>query len=106
MSELVADFEKAAIRILELEAGNKKLRKDDIKYNDDPATNERWNDGVDFTMMQLRAVLRVAPEVVTWDAATETLDGDVRSVIGNILTKAMGDDWQDLRRAAALGEKP
>ena len=96
----------AAARILELEAENTKLREAETSYLLDPAIDERWNAGADFVQMQLCAVLRVNPKSVTWDAATETLDGDVQSVIGNILTRAMGDNWQDLRHAAAPGEKP
>ena len=62
-------------------------------WRDDPAGDERWNAGCDFAMTQLCKVLNVDPNEVCWDAATEELDGDVRSVIGNILTAAWGDDW-------------
>lgn len=67
---------------------------DDVAdWRDDPAADERWNAGCDFAMTQLCKVLNVDPHSVSWDAATEELDGDVRSVIGNILTAAFGDDW-------------
>jgi hypothetical protein len=59
-----------------------------VDWEDDPASDERWNAGVDFAQMQLCAVLKVDPKTVTWDAATETLDGDVQAVIGNILEKS------------------
>ena len=60
---------------------------------DDPASDERWNAGLDFGMTQLCSLLGVDTEAVTWDAATETLDGDVRAVLGNILRAKYGDDW-------------
>ncbi|MBZ9600686.1 hypothetical protein [Phyllobacterium chamaecytisi] len=59
----------------------------------DPALDDRWNAGVDFVMEQLCKVLNVDPRIITWDAATETLDGDVQSVLCNILRKHFGDEW-------------
>ena len=32
---------------------------------------------------------------MTWDAATEELEGDVLAVLGNILTVRFGDDWRN-----------
>jgi hypothetical protein len=61
---------------------------------DDPSADERWQAGLDFGMMQLCAVMGVDPKDVTWDAATETVDGDVRAVIWNILRAKMGEDWK------------
>lgn len=66
-----------------------------VCWRDDPSADERWNAGCDYALDRLCEVLRVDPEAVSWDAATETLDGDVRAVIGNILTAAFGDDWPD-----------
>ena len=63
-------------------------------WRDDPSADERWSAGLDFAMEQLCSVLGVDPKAVRWDAATETLDGDVCSVIGNILTVWGGDDWR------------
>lgn len=63
-------------------------------WRDDPSADERWNAGLDFGQTQLCAVLGVDPQQVNWDAATETLDGDVQAVIGNILTACFGDDWR------------
>ena len=54
-------------------------------WREDPSADERWNLGCDFAMMQLCCVLGVDPNEIMWDAATETVEGDVRSVIGNIL---------------------
>jgi hypothetical protein len=72
----------------------------DENWRDDPSADERWNAGIDYGQTQLCAVLGVDPTSVSWDAATETLDGDVQSVIGNILTARFGDDW----RAVQEGE--
>lgn len=61
-------------------------------WRDDPSADERWQAGLDFGMLQLCAALAVDPKSVTWDAATETLDGDVNAVISNILRARFGDD--------------
>lgn len=63
-------------------------------WRDDPSADERWSAGLDYGQTQLCAVLGVDPQQVNWDAATETLDGDVQAVIGNILTARFGDDWR------------
>lgn len=62
-------------------------------WRDDPSADERWNAGLDFGMKQFCAALDVDPEKVTWDAATETLDGDVNAAICNILRVKFGDDF-------------
>lgn len=62
-------------------------------WKSDPSADERWQAGLDFGMLQLCQSLGVDPKSVTWDAATETLDGDVCAVIWNILRAKMGDDW-------------
>lgn len=62
-------------------------------YANDPTDDARWNDGCDFAMTQLCAFLGVDPESVSWDAATETVEGDVQAVIGNIFREKFGDDW-------------
>lgn len=63
-------------------------------WRDDPSADERWNAGLDYGQTQLCHVLGIDPATVNWDAATETLDGDVQAVIGNILTARFGDDWR------------
>ncbi len=60
---------------------------------DDPTSDERWQAGLDYAMEQFCHVLRVDPKDVTWDAATEELEGDVRAVIGNILRAKYGEDF-------------
>lgn len=57
----------------------------------DPAQDERWNAGFDFATLQLCNVLGIDPETVTWDVATETLEGDARAVLANILRRRLGD---------------
>jgi hypothetical protein len=69
-------------------------------WRTDPTGSEAWNAGCDFAMTHLCTVLKVDPNAVTWDAATEELEGDVRAVLDNILTAAFGDDWQDALVAA------
>lgn len=51
------------------------------------------DEGIDFALEQLCLVLGVDQNEVCWDAATETTDGDVRSVIGNIMRAKYGEDW-------------
>jgi len=62
-------------------------------WRDDPSADERWNAGVDFVMKQICYALGVDPKDVRWDAATETVDGDVNAVIWNIFRAKMGEDW-------------
>lgn len=59
----------------------------------DPTASEQWNVGCDFAMVHLCKYLGVDPSSVSWDAATETVDGDVLAVIGNILRAKFGEDW-------------
>lgn len=72
-------------------------RATDEDWRDDPAADERWQAGCDFALVQLCHALDVDPKAVRWDAATETLDGDVIAVIWNIIASflrvKMGDDW-------------
>ena len=63
------------------------------EWREDPSSDERWLDGCNFAMEQLCEFLGVNPRDVRWDAATETLDGDVQAVIGNILRAKYGEDW-------------
>ncbi len=61
--------------------------------NDDPTASSEWNAGCDFALLELCTFLDVKPHDVSWDAATETVDGDVRAIIGNILRARLGEDW-------------
>ena len=60
---------------------------------EDLASDERWNEGVNYAIKQLCELLGIDWRTINWDAATETLDGDVRSVIGNVLVAAYGEEW-------------
>lgn len=73
-------------------------------WRDDPSADVRWNAGLVYGHDQLCRVLGVDPDKVSWDAATETLDGDVQSVICNILRAWAGDDWQALAARPAAPE--
>jgi hypothetical protein len=64
-----------------------------IDDDDDPSADPRWNAGVGFAMKLFCDYLGVDPDAVTWDAATETVDGDVSAVIGNILRTKYGEDF-------------
>lgn len=57
-------------------------------WGDDPAQDERWNAGLDFAMLQLCKVLKVDPQSINWDCATETLEGDAQSQIHKVLAAA------------------
>ena len=61
--------------------------------DDDLASDERWNAGVDYAITQLCNIIGVDPKSISWDAATETLDGDVSAVICNAIRGAYGDEW-------------
>lgn len=85
---LVSDYEQQVRAALQpSSAGSEE------DWQDDPASDERWNAGLDFAMEHLCKVLGVNPREVNWDAATETLDGDVMAVIGNVLRAKFGEDW-------------
>ncbi len=65
----------------------------DTSWKDDPAADERWNAGCDFALEHLAKYLNVDMASITWDGATETVEGDVQAVIGNILRAKYGEDW-------------
>lgn len=64
-----------------------------VDWRDDMASDERWNAGVNFAIEQLCGIFGVDPKSINWDAATETLDGDVSSVLCNVLVAAYGEEW-------------
>lgn len=87
----VAAFRKALADAKAAVAANAAPQAD---WRDDPSADERWNAGVDYAQQKLCKVLDVNPVVVNWDAATETVDGDIEAVTANILTLAMGERWR------------
>ncbi len=86
-----ADYERRVLSALEAPAAGDGEPVAD--WRADPTSDEHWNAGCDFAMEQLCKALGVDPATVNWDAATETVDGDVQSVIWNILRTRMGEDW-------------
>jgi hypothetical protein len=86
-----ADYESRIFSALSTPRAAAEKEADD--WRDDPSADERWNAGLDFAMGQFCAALGVDPKSVRWDAATETLDGDVNAVIWNILRARFGEDW-------------
>lgn len=56
-----------------------------------------FDSGVTWAIRQIAVVLGLDCNDFSWDAATEEYDGDVRAIIGNALTAALGEEWGDLR---------
>jgi hypothetical protein len=67
---------------------------------DDP-DDEKWNAGVNFAITQLCEIFGIEPRSMSWDAATETVDGDVSSVLCNVLRAAYGENWSSNGRDTA-----
>ncbi len=65
----------------------------DGDWRDDPGADERWSAGCDFALEQLGKYLSIDLSSITWDGATETVEGDVEAVIGNILRAKYGENW-------------
>ena len=59
-----------------------------------------FHQGVDYTIEALACVLGIDVNSFSHDAATETMEGDVMSVIGNALDARFGDDWPTIPKAA------
>lgn len=54
-----------------------------------------FDDGVTWAISKLGLTLGLTNADITWDAATETYEGDVTAVICGVLTLAFGDEWQE-----------
>ena len=65
---------------------------------EDLASDDRWNAGVNYAIERLCEIFGIDPKSINWDAATETLDGDVMSVICNVLVAAYGEEWSSSER--------
>jgi hypothetical protein len=63
---------------------------------EDPSKNHAWNMGLQYCMDMLCKFLKVDPETIAWDSATETLEGDVLSTIGKIFAD-MGEKMEAMR---------
>lgn len=92
-ADVANDVYVAMVRAAALSTPPAAVEKEADDWRDDPSADERWNAGLDFAMGQFCAALGVDPKSVRWDAATETLDGDVNAVIWNILRARFGEDW-------------
>ena len=77
-------------------------RNAEVGDEEDLASDDRWNAGVNYAIERLCEILGVDPKAINWDAATETLDGDVMSVICNVLVAAYGEEWSSSEREAAI----
>lgn len=51
--------------------------------------------GMEWAVETIGEMLGVSANDYSWDAATEEWEGDVRAMMCNMLTAALGDDWQD-----------
>lgn len=69
-------------------------------------SDEPNHEGIDFALEHLCAFLGVDPHMVSWDAATETVDGDVSAVIGNIMRAKYGEDFDPKASVAATVADP
>lgn len=68
----------------------------------DLASDEKWNAGVNYAIERLCQIFDVDPKSISWDAATETLDGDVMSVLCNVLVAAYGEEWSSQPRDTVI----
>jgi hypothetical protein len=94
-SEADANFvdRRYLVGVTEAAAEIASLKATEEDWRDDPAADERWQAGCDYAMMRLCDVLGVPMKDVRWDAATESLDGDVCAVLWNILVAKYGDGF-------------
>lgn len=97
LSETLAEVDAA------LAAAPQPAPEDD--WRKDPSADDRWSAGCDYAMTALCKLLRINTDDVTWDAATEELEGDVLAVLGNILTVRFGDDWRRAEPQPAVADR-
>lgn len=88
--EMAGILDAIAAELREKVAGPAPVKPD---WREDPSADESWQAGCDFAMVHLCMCLGVDTKSVSWDAATESLDGDVSAVLWNILRAKLGDDW-------------
>lgn len=55
-----------------------------------------FHEGVSYGIEALAHVLGIDVNSFSHDAATETMEGDVKAVISNALTARFGDEWPKL----------
>lgn len=102
-SSVYANICGEAARALSRRSANSAAGGVEVKADEeDLASDDRWNAGVNYAIERLCEILGVDPKAVNWDAATETLDGDVMSVICNVLVAAYGEEWSSNERDTAI----
>ena len=71
-----------------------------------PKDNEQelvFAEGVTYAIQIVAESLGIHPDEFSWDTATEEFEGDVRSIVGNMLS-VISDDPATLRGVGAPGE--
>jgi hypothetical protein len=63
--------------------------------------NGELDAGINYAIERLCEIFDVDPKSISWDAATETMDGDVRSVFCNVMVAAYGEEWSSSARDTA-----
>lgn len=76
-----------------------------LVFDNDGEPIGTFEDGVNWTIEAIAADLGVGVDDFSWDAATEEWEGDVRAVIGSMLTAALGEDWRELAASQQEGEE-
>ena len=64
-----------------------------IIYEDDGEVSQDFEKGMEWAVEAIGEMLGVSANDYSWDAATEEWEGDVRAVMGNMLTAALGEEW-------------
>ena len=53
-----------------------------------------FEQGMEWAIEALAEELGITANDFSWDAATEEWEGDVRAVMNNMLTAALGEEWR------------
>lgn len=67
----------------------------DIVFDNNGEPLGTFEDGVIWATEMWASCLGVPSESISWDAATETYDGDVAAVLHGIMASAFGDEWSN-----------
>jgi hypothetical protein len=90
------------VRLSDYQALASRTPNTEMVDEEDLASDDRWNAGVNYAIERLCEILGVDPKAISWDAATETVDGDVMSVICNVLVAAYGEEWSSNERETTI----
>ena len=66
----------------------------EISYDQDGEVSTDFEKGMEWAVEAIGEMLGVSANDYSWDAANEEWEGDVRAVMGNMLTAALGEDWK------------